>query len=203
MIRAFLAVELDNTFRSQLSQLQQDLKRQLCLDGLRGIRISWVQPAAIHLTVKFFGDMDEQLIDPLRTALTLLVSAHSAIQVPVERVGAFPHPQQPRVLWVGPSEQWERSDAGRRLVSLHGAIDGSCQSFGFQREGRLFAPHITIARVKAGERVVGQALVKSGVMDRPLALEFPVRAVTLMKSDLRPSGPIYTKLWIIPVPTDG
>ncbi len=203
MIRAFLAVEFDAALRSALSQFQQDLKRQICQDTSKAIRISWVQPESIHLTIKFLGDMDEQMIDPLRAAVTRLAPAYSAIQVPVERVGAFPHPQQPRVLWVGPSEQWERSDAGKGLVSLHRAIEDCCHSFGFQPEGRPFSPHVTIARVKGGERVVGQALVKSGVMDRPLSLGFPVKAVTLMKSDLRPSGPTYTQLWNSPVPTEG
>jgi 2'-5' RNA ligase len=56
--------------------------------------------------------------------------------------------------------------------------------------------HLTLARIKAGHRAVGQALAKSGVMDRTLALEpLSVHAIALMSSELKPSGSVYTALW--------
>jgi 2'-5' RNA ligase len=58
------------------------------------------------------------------------------------------------------------------------------------------SPHLTLARVKEGERHVGQALAKSGVMDRPIASGvLAVESIVLMKSELRPTGSVYTKLW--------
>jgi 2'-5' RNA ligase len=57
-----------------------------------------------------------------------------------------------------------------------------------------------LARVKAGERVVGQVLAQSGVMDRPFTSEsLDINAIALMKSDLKPSGSVYTRLWDVRV----
>lgn len=196
MIRAFLAVELNDDLRKHISQVQQDLKQRLAREGLKGVRISWVQPGSIHLTVKFLGDIDEQLVDPLREALSNPMKAHQPIQIPIEQLGVFPHPHQPRVLWVGPSESWERGEDTKRLAALHRAVEGCCESFGLAPEGRPLSPHLTLARIKAGERQLAQTLSRLGVMDRPLSLgPLRVDSVVLMKSELRPTGSLYTKLW--------
>ena len=196
MIRAFLAVELSEDLRTQIARIQQDLKQRLSREASKDVRISWVQPSSIHLTIKFLGDTDEQLVEPLREALEQVVTTHRPIRIPLERLGVFPRAQQPRVLWVGASEQWEQGDDDKRLAALHRAVEDSCQSFGFAPEGRPLSPHLTLARVKEGERQLGQTLAKSGVMDRLISLgSLAVGSVALMKSDLRPTGSAYTKLW--------
>ena len=196
MIRAFLAVELNEELRKRIAQVQQDLKQRLARDGLKDVRISWVQPGSIHLTIKFLGDIDEQFVDPLREALSNPMKAHQRIQIPMERLGVFPHPHQPRVLWVGPVESWEGSEDAKRLAALHEAVEDCCQSFGLTPEGRPVSPHLTLARIKAGERQLAQTLSRLGVMDRPLSLgPLGVESVVLMRSELRPTGSLYTKLW--------
>jgi RNA 2',3'-cyclic 3'-phosphodiesterase len=195
MIRAFLAVELSQEIRDELAVLQQELKQRIEPEITR-VRISWVQPANIHLTIKFFGDMHEQVIGPLLGAIEQTVGSQPSVIVPLERLGAFPRPHSPRVLWVGPSENWERGIEGKRVAELHGAIEQACEGLGFLREGKPFSPHLTLARIKASERHVGVALAKSGVLDRPLPLgSLALESVVLMKSELRPTGSIYTKLW--------
>src|SRR5215470_4920166 len=101
MIRAFLAVELSQELRAELAVVQQELKHRIEPEMKRDTRISWVQPAKIHLTIKFLGDMDEQLVDPLFRAVEQAIGSRTVVQVPLERLGAFPRPQSPRVLWVG------------------------------------------------------------------------------------------------------
>ncbi len=172
------------------------MKRRLLKELSEEARISWVQPASIHLTVKFLGPIDEQVVAPLCETVAQTVGSLQLAVVPVERPGAFPRPQAPRVLWVGPSQEWERGDEARRLALIQQSIDESCNAFGFPRETKLFNPHLTLARIKEGERHVGNALARSGVMDRPAALgSVAVDSVVLLKSDLRPSGSVYTKLW--------
>ncbi len=196
MIRAFLAVELSEVVRGELAKLQQELKRRIEPEVKRDARISWVQPASIHLTLKFLGDTDEQLVDPMRAAIEQIAVTHRSIHIPLERLGVFPRPQQPRVLWVGASEQWEQGEGAEQLAALHRAVEDCYQSFGFAPEGRPLSPHLTLARIKEGERHVGQALAKIGAMDRPLALgSLAVESVVLMKSELRPTGSVYAKLW--------
>jgi 2'-5' RNA ligase len=195
VIRAFLAVELSAGLRAELAALQQELKQCIEPEMKRDRRISWVQPAKMHLTIKFLGDMDEQAIDPLLGAIEQTIGSHPSVSVPLERLGAFPRPQSPRILWIGPSENWEQGEEGKRVTDLHGAIEQACEGLGFLRETKTFSPHLTLARIKAGERHVGVTLAKSGVLDRSCSLgPLAVESVVLMKSELKPTGSVYTRL---------
>ena len=196
MIRAFLAVELSQELQAELATVQQDLKRRIEPEMKRDTRITWAKPASIHLTIKFLGDMDEQVIDPMLVAVEQTVGSQIPVNVPLERLGAFPRPQSPRVLWVGPSENWERGGEATRIGEIHGAIEQACEGLSFLRETRPFSPHLTLARIKVGERHVGVALARIGVLDLPLSLgSLAVESVVLMKSELKPTGSVYTKLW--------
>ena len=196
MIRAFFAVELSQELRAGLTTIQQELKRKIETGVTRNTRISWVQPSSIHLTVKFLGDMDEQALDPLLVAVKHAIGNQPAMNVPLDRLGAFPRPQSPRVLWAGPSENWERGAEARRMTETHGLIEQACEGVGFVRETKVFSPHLTLARIRLGERYVGIALTQSGVLDRPVSVgSLAVESVVLMKSELRPTGSVYTKLW--------
>ncbi|MDH4186682.1 MAG: RNA 2',3'-cyclic phosphodiesterase [Nitrospira sp.] len=196
MIRAFLAVELSPSLRAELVPLQQELKRQIEPELKRGTRISWALPASIHLTLKFFGDMEEQAIDPLHAALEQAIGGRPAVIVPLERIGVFPRPDSPRILWVGPSEQWEKGTEATRMAAIHGAIEQACEELGFLPETRPYSPHLTLARIKMGERHVGAALVRSGLLDQRFSVgRLAVDRVVLMQSELKPAGPVYTKRW--------
>ncbi|HJT21882.1 MAG TPA: RNA 2',3'-cyclic phosphodiesterase [Nitrospira sp.] len=198
MIRAFLAVELHDTLRAHLARLQADLKQRLSARLPRQVRLSWVQAGSIHLTLKFLGDIDEAIVQPIREAIAHTLQGHEPVSIPLERIGSFPNVQQPRVLWVGPSEQWERSSDHGRLIALHHAVEASMVSLDFAPDTRQLSPHLTLARIKEGARQMGQALAQSGVMDRPCPIgSLPVESIALMKSDLKPTGSVYTKLWEI------
>jgi RNA 2',3'-cyclic 3'-phosphodiesterase len=89
-----------------------------------------------------------------------------------------------------------KDEEGKRVTEIHAAIEQACESLGFLREAKPFSPHLTLARIKAGERHIGIALAKRGVLDRPIALgSLSVESVALMKSELKPTGSVYTKLW--------
>ena len=196
MIRAFLAVELSEDVRASIARVQQDLKASFLRELPRVVRVSWVQPAAIHLTIKFLGDTDEQIIEPLREALAEIVKDQCAISIPIARLGAFPSSQAPRVLWVGAAELWERGDDAKRLSELHKSIETCCDSLGFEPDHRPLSPHLTLARIKAGSHEFGRALASSKVLERPLSLNaLAVESVALMQSELRPTGSVYRKLW--------
>ncbi len=196
MIRAFLAVELSHSLLAALAILQQELKRRIEPELKRGARISWAQPTSVHLTLKFLGDMDEQAIEPLRVAIEQAIGRLGPVMVPLERLGTFPRPDSPRVLWAGPSEQWEKGAEAKRVAEIYGEIEQACEGLSFLRETRPFSPHLTLARIKMGERQVGLSLAKSGLLDLPLSLgQLAVDRVVLMQSALQPTGSVYTKLW--------
>ena len=200
MIRAFLAVELSEPLRTNLTNLHVELKQRLGRELSRDVRISWVQPAALHLTVKFLGDIDEQLVAPMQYAIENILTRHQAVEIPLDRLGVFPGLQQPRILWVGPSEQWEKGQDAARLASLHRAIDDCCSSLNLAPDTRPLSPHLTLARIKEGGRNFGQILARSGVLDKALSGgPLAVTAIALMKSELKPTGSVYTKLWDVNV----
>ena len=200
MIRAFLAVEISDDLRAGLIRMQHDIKQRLAPHVTKDVRITWGQPNSFHLTVRFLGDTDEQLLPLMREALNSINQPHPAIEIPIERFGAFPTLQKPRVLWVGPSEEWLRSDVADQLFAWSKKIEACCRSFGFAPDDKPFTPHLTLARIKMGERQVGPLLAQSGVCNRPLALgTIAVESLALIKSELRPTGPRYTKLWDVKV----
>lgn len=200
-MRAFLAVELDKTLRDAIARAQQDLAAQIA-DEVRGrVRVSWPSPASLHLTLVFLGDFDERAIEPLRAALENAVRQFRAVRVPIDRVGAFPRGGAPSVLWGGPSDSWMNSDEMTRLRGIHDTIANVCVSFGVPRDHRAFAPHLTLARIKSDERAVGRALAKNDALTRPInAGDLVIQSIALMKSDTRPSGAVYTKLWEVQLP---
>jgi len=200
VIRAFLAVELNDTLRASLADIQQNLKQGLNRHLPPGVRLSWVQPSSIHVTVKFFGDTDAQLIQPLRSALEPLMAGALPISLPLERLGVFPSSQHPRVLWIAPTTQWEQGQEAERLTRLHRMVEDACQPLGLPPEARPFRPHLTLARIKQSERQVGHALMETGLLDRPLSFPLLAASMVLMKSELRSSGSVYTKLWEIGSP---
>ena len=201
MIRAFLAIELPPNLRAALATAQQELKRRLERTVDRWVKVSWVRPASMHLTLKFLGDTPDESIEPLRAAIDQVVSAHQTIPIPLERFGVFPRLQQPRVLWVGPSQCWEQGHEAQRLAALHRAVENSCQAAGFAPEGRPFSSHLTLARIKEGERQVGESLAQSGALNCLMTIgTLSIEAIVLMKSELRPTGSVYTKLWKVRLP---
>jgi len=197
VIRAFLAVQLSERLRTTLAEVQSDVKRRITHEWPREVNLSWVRPASLHLTVKFLGDIPDTLVVPLREAMANALRHHRVLQIPLKRLGVFPRLQQPRILWIGPPERWEESEEAARLAAVHRAVEASCERLNLAPDSRPLSAHLTLARIKAGHRAAGQALARSGAMDRlPMAVDsLAVDAIALMRSDLNPSGSIYTALW--------
>jgi len=114
----------------------------------------------------------------------------------LNRLGAFPNGRAPRTLWIGPSDDARARAAAARIVALHHAIDAASATLGLPQDPHPLSPHLTLARVRSGERQVGRALTDAGLFDRSIdAGSLACEAVTLFKSDLTAKGPIHTRLW--------
>lgn len=198
MIRAFLAVVPDAELLGRLALVQQDLRQRLMRDLPRSTRLSWVQPASIHLTMKFLGDIPEDLVPVLHDAMARAMSGHGPLSIPLEQLGAFPDAKRPRVLWAGPGESWERSEDSRRLAAMHEAIEMCCRVVDLAADSRTLSPHLTLARVREGGRPLGALLAQSGKLDHPISPgALDAGSIVLIRSELHPTGSIYTPLWNI------
>ncbi len=196
MIRAFLAVELNENLRAAIEQVQRELRDRI--DQRLGLaaRIHWVRPESIHVTIKFLGDIEETLVDRIKQALGPALAEASRFTVPVGGIGVFPNRNGPRVLWIGCAGGTGQSDEGSCWHQVHQAVERALEPLGFAAEPKPFRPHLTLARVKDGERQVGKVLAQSGVFDRPQAYGIlEVSAISLMRSELKPSGAEYSRLW--------
>ncbi len=193
MIRAFIAVELDRELRAAIAEAQRWLKEQVRKElghQAADVRVQWVRPEAIHLTLKFLGNVEETGLPTITAAMEQAVAGRKRLSLHVGEGGAFPHVRAPRVLWLGLAGQVEE------LVGLAGALEAALQVHGFQPEPRPFQPHLTLARIKEGSRRLGPALERIGPLAQSGTLgTLTVGSLSLMKSDLHPSGAVYTRLY--------
>ena len=183
-IRAFIAVELNAVAREAVERVTLDL-RAAAGDGVR-----WVRPEGIHLTLKFLGDIDAGSVPAISGALDRCAAPSQPFTLMLEGVGAFPNLRRPRVVWVG------LGGALEPLLELQQSVERELEALGYARERRAFTPHLTLGRVRDGAtqqqlRALSEAVAGVSV-ERDAHV--PVRELALMKSDLRPSGAVYTRL---------
>jgi 2'-5' RNA ligase len=180
LIRSFLAIELPKPILRKIEEVKGDLRSTRA-------DVRWVNPEKIHLTLKFFGNIEESRIEPIFKSIEEPIRNTLPFSLEVRGVGAFPHLRNPRVIWMG------LVDGREVLVSFQKQIETQLEKIGFQPEDRPFHPHLTLGRMKSSrgkEELVGR-------MERHKEEEFgdfQVERVILFKSDLKPSGPIYTLL---------
>jgi 2'-5' RNA ligase len=180
LIRSFLAIELPEAIRRKIEEVQKDLK-------LSHADVRWVSPEKIHLTLKFFGSIDESRIDPIVKSIGGPTQTSSPFSLAVRGMGAFPHLKNPRVIWMGLVDEKEI------LPSFQRELEKELRKIGFESEDRPFHPHLTLGRMKSNQgrdELIGRM---EKYREEQFG-DFQVEKVVLLKSDLRPSGPIYTPL---------
>src|SRR3990172_1879009 len=94
ILRTFICVELQGLVHAQLANLQGTLKTI-------GADVSWVKPSNIHLTLKFLGDVPEQNIPAICSAVEKAAIEVAPFELQVRGTGCFPSAKNPRVIWVG------------------------------------------------------------------------------------------------------
>ncbi|MBI5410411.1 MAG: RNA 2',3'-cyclic phosphodiesterase [Nitrospirae bacterium] len=202
MIRAFVAVELPAPLKQALTQVQAEARNRLLREQSPGMRIQWVRPDSIHLTLKFLGDIPEDHVDALRSVVGQAVAPLAPFSIAVAGLGVFPDLRAPRVLWVGLSSLSSEGSPATALAHLAATVERCVEELGYPPESRAFNAHLTMARIKEGSKEVGRALARLGLLDGDVRLgQLDVRTMALIRSELRPSGSVYTKLWEVPLGT--
>lgn len=185
MLRTFIAVELHQRLKVRLQNAQDDLSNQVAPRSVR-----WVRPDGIHLTLKFLGDTPLDKVEAVKTALVQAAAEVQPFTVTLRGLGCFPDSRRPQVVWAGIDEPTHT------LSRLRDAVERQVAPLGFPTEKRAFHPHLTLGRVQRDASRSEVAAVGAAVLGTAAGLidEMAVTAVSYIRSDLRPSGAVYTTL---------
>jgi 2'-5' RNA ligase len=187
-VRVFAALELPPEIRDRIADLSAGLNSALPKGGVR-----WVRADGIHLTLKFYGDVDSERLPELQAALTTTAQSARPLSLEMEGLGVFPNPVHPRVVWVGVAGDLTR------LRALRQRVDEASAALGFKPETRPFTPHLTLGRARdhlkpLEKQALAQALERYRAQVGQLGA-FTVEALSLMRSVLKPTGAEYTPLF--------
>lgn len=142
--------------------------------------VKWENYQKLHLTLKFLGEVEESKIEKIESVLAESVRTYSPFRTAISGFGGFPNLRNPRVLFIGLSENHE-------LLKLQCEIEERLEGFGFKKENQAFVSHVTIGRIR------GRAQSK-GSFPVPQNTSFFIAEIALMKSLLHPEGSKYTPI---------
>lgn len=183
-MRLFVAVDLDEASRQAAARLAARLARQMEEKIRPAPRIGWVAVDRLHLTLRFIGEVGDQVAEDIRRAL------EHAYDVPIfdlelSGVGTFPPSGSPRVIWIGVTRGAES------LVRLNQLVEDRLAPFGLEREDRPFNVHLTLGRVRERGTAAMRAVLGAARFERRASR---VTHVTLYQSHLSPKGPTYVPI---------
>lgn len=179
-MRLFIAIELPDSIKQGIAKVQDELRAAGAIAG-------WTRPEGIHLTLKFLGEVPEEKASEVMAALTGAVRGSEKLNLEVAGAGAFPNVKVPRVLWIGVTGDIEK------LAILQAKVGDAMERLGFEREARTFSPHLTLARVKFPRPRDNWQRKIDSIREVKLGA-FEAGHVSLMKSELRREGAVYTEV---------
>lgn len=176
-MRAFLAIEITKPLKTNLEKTQDTIRNK------KIARIKYVEDNNIHLTLKFFGDIDRQKQNLISKIVNKTVAFHKPYTLKLVKIGAFPNIYRPRVIWSGVK------DKNRETINIIKELDEEFSKIGFKKE-RDYTPHITIGRIKDvyNKTEMTETLKE---LNKAYHGKMEVTKISLKSSTLTPDGPIY------------
>lgn len=178
-MRLFVAVELPGHVKDELAR---------AVEALRPVapEAKWVPRDNLHLTVKFLGEVRDEGVGEISSAVGAVAAGFVDFRTHLEGIGCFPSERRARVVWVG------LADPAGGIGAIAAALDETFEPLGFAREKRSFTAHLTLARLRA-PRPIGH-LPEIALDPTP----FPIERLTLFGSHLRRPAPVYEALATFP-----
>ena len=177
-MRSFLALEVSAPVADYLREVIERLSK-------RTRDVKWVKRDAIHITLKFLGEIDEALAGKMHEALEPIGSRFARFVVSLKEIDAFPSRRRARVVIVQLNKGTDEAKA------LFKEVEEGLTGFNFEREAREFTPHITLGRMRT------PGAFPDGDLPPLEKMEFAVDELVLFKSTLTPGGARYSPIWKI------
>jgi len=184
-LRTFVALNIPEEVREEVEPVQKRLSAS-------GTPLRAVSPANMHVTLKFIGDWEENRLMEVCEAVARGASSVEPFELRFRGIGAFPHLRKPRVVTLACE-----SDPPDALQRLHAALERELEALGIPNDGRVFRPHITLARVKGAPGPdLRDAILQFGTFE---AGSGRLDEVVVYLSEPAPGGPVYTRVGAAPV----
>ena len=150
----------------------------------------WVAIPSIHLTLKFLGEVDPEVISGLCALLSESAKSERRFELRLHGLGCFPNARNPRVVWCGIDGETDS------LLRLQRIVESACAKLGFAPEDRTFRPHLTLGRVQGRRNMqpLMDQIAAGSDLDLPT---FQADCFHIYKSALKPQGAVYTVLHTI------
>ena len=179
--RIFCAVELPDEVRARLQEHIVRLRKEV-----PDAAASWSRVENIHLTLKFFGNVEVDRIAKISAAATRTTEQFSTFEIEVGKTGVFPRPSRAQVLWIGVN------DLSGNLSALQKTFETECAAAGFEKEDSAYRPHLTIARLRKPESARRLAETHLNMNFEPIAVK--LNDLIIFRSELSSKGSRYTAL---------
>jgi 2'-5' RNA ligase len=177
-IRTFIGVDIGPAVRRSAEALQRQLAKT-------GAGVNWTAPANYHITLEFLGDVDDRDLVGICRVVTEVAAGEPPFRLGVSRLGAFPTPRRPKIIWAGVREGEDE------LKRLFVALEPRLIDLGvYRKEDRPYTPHLTLGRAKdeAAGLTLAPELAKHQGWDGG---QNDVEEVVVYSSELRRDGPEY------------
>ncbi len=188
LLRAFIAIEIPLALREAIGRATAPLQRGI------GSSVRWVPTENMHLTLKFLGDVSPANVEMLSQMLRAEAGLFHCFDLDLSGIGSFPNRKRPRVIFIG-------IHAPPMLEALQRGIESASRRLGYESEERGFSPHLTIGRVKQNVTATEQQSIRRALEETRIDSLGSARvdSVHLYKSDLKPAGSVYTRLYSAPL----
>jgi 2'-5' RNA ligase len=190
LLRAFIAVEIPLEIRDAVCRATTPLQTKV------GPLVRWVPIGNMHLTLKFLGDISPANVEMLSQMLRAEADLFRWFDLSLSGLGSYPSLKRPRVIYIG-------IQAPTVLEALQRGIESASRRLGYESEDRGFSPHLTIGRVKQHVTATEQQTIRRALEEIKIDSLGTARidSVHLYKSDLKPTGSVYTQLFSAPLKT--
>jgi 2'-5' RNA ligase len=179
-MRLFIGVELSE-------DIVGELKNEVAYLRSHFPNIRWVRPFNFHITLKFFGNVEEKHIPDICTSMDNTAENISGFSVSVENIHCLPNLKRVRTICAG-------CEAGRiELANLHAKLDMNLSSIGFEKDKRKFLPHITLGRVKTPKDAWGLEEIINDAPEIHFGIT-DIESMTLFMSELKKTGAEYSPM---------
>lgn len=178
-IRCFISISLPVSIRTEIEKTIAELR-------IGRADIKWVSAENMHITLKFLGCVPEEALTDIKDKLTTASESGYAFNFRLSGFGMFPDSRNPRVIWIGITDNGE-------IKKLQKKVEDSMATIGFEKENRPYSPHLTVGRVRSLKGM--NSMIKA--IEALKGMEFgniDVSKMSLMKSELKSTGAQHTVL---------